>query len=263
MIVDVNVSLSRWPFRRLAGDEPAALVAKLRKNNVSQAWAGTFDGVFHRDIAAANARLANDCRAHGSGLLAPFGSVNPKLPDWQEDLRRCHEVHRMPGIRLHPNYHGYGLDDPAFRELLRLAAARKLIVQLALCMEDERTQHPLMPAPYVDVAPLAEVVVREPQLRLVILNCYPQLGSERLGKVSAAGQVWFDIAMVERVGAVSRLAEVVSFPRVLFGSNYPLFYLESALLKMKESGLTEAQTKAVSEENARRILVEKPHAAGR
>ena len=45
MIIDTNVHLSRWPFRRLAGDEPAELVAKLRKHNVTQAWAGSFDGI--------------------------------------------------------------------------------------------------------------------------------------------------------------------------------------------------------------------------
>jgi len=253
-MIDVNVSLSRWPFRRLAGDEPAALVAKLHQQNVSQAWAGTFDGIFHKDLASANARLAQDCRTYGRGMLLPFGSINPKFPDWQEDLRRCQEDHKMPGIRLHPNYHGYKLDDPAFRELLKLAAARKLIVQLALCMEDERTQHPLMRVPPVDLSPLADRVAAEPQLRLVILNCYPQLGLEALQKPASAGQVYFDLSMVERAGAVTRLANQVSFPRVVFGSNYPLYYFESALLKVRESELTDAQTKALSEENARRLL---------
>ena len=254
MITDVNVSLSRWPFRRLPGDEPAPLVAKLRKNKVDQAWAGSFDGVFHKDIAAANARLVEDCRKYGPGLLRPFGSVNPKLPDWREDLRRCVEVHGMPGIRLHPNYHGYKLDDPAFRELLNLAAAKGLVVQLALCMEDERTQHPLMRAPPVDPGPLAEAVAAEPRLKLVVLNIYPQLQTEKLGLSLLRGQVYFDFAMVERVGGVARLAGQLTLPRVLFGSHYPFFLFESALLKVQEAGLTEAQTKAVLEDNARRLL---------
>lgn len=254
MIVDVNVSLSRWPFRRLAGDEPAELVSRLRKRNVSQAWAGTFDGIFHKDLSAANARLAKDCRTHGAGFLLPFGSINPKLQDWQEDLRRCHEEHKMAGIRLHPNYHGYKLDDPVFRELLRLASARKLIVQLTLVMEDERTQHSLMRVPPVNIAPLTDLFTSDPQLRLVVLNCYPAIQLDTLKKLSSAGGIYFDFAMVERIGAVSRLAAQVSFSRVLFGSNYPLYYFESALLKVKESGLTEAQSNAVFAGNARRLV---------
>jgi len=41
---------------------------------------------------------------------------------------------------------------------------------------------------------------------------------------------------------------------VLFGSNYPLFYFESAMLKVRESGFTDNERKAVLEENARRLL---------
>jgi predicted TIM-barrel fold metal-dependent hydrolase len=41
---------------------------------------------------------------------------------------------------------------------------------------------------------------------------------------------------------------------VLFGSNYPLFYLESALLKVEESGLTQTQRQAVFQGNARRLM---------
>ena len=49
MIIDTNVNISRWPFRRLAGDETPDLVARLRKRNVTQAWAGSFDGILHKE----------------------------------------------------------------------------------------------------------------------------------------------------------------------------------------------------------------------
>jgi hypothetical protein len=156
------------------------------------AWTGSFEGVFHKDLATVNSRLNADCPEYGGGLLLPFGSVNPKLPDWREDLRRCCEQHKMQGIRLHPNYGGYRLDDAGFRELLQLAAALNLIVQLTLCMEDERTQHPLMRVPPVDLAPMADVIGFRTQTEAGHSDCYPQLAVEILRPLSTAGQVLFD-----------------------------------------------------------------------
>ena len=253
-LIDTNVTLPRWPGRRLPLDETPALVAKLRTHGVKQAWAGSFDALLHKDIRSVNARLAEECRKHGRGMLVPFGSVNPVLPDWEEDLRRCQEVHKMPGIRLHPNYQGYMLDDPSFAKLLDLAGERGLIVQLVVTMEDERTQHPLMRVPHVDLAPLAALLKSRPTLRVVVLNWSRGVSGALLARVSAAGQVYFDIATLEGVGGVANLVKQIPAEQVVFGSYAPFFYFESALLKLKESDLSEAQAKAIRTGNARRLL---------
>ena len=254
MIIDTNVYLSRWPFRRLAGDEPADLVARLRKQNVTQAWAGSFDGILHKDIAGVNARLAADCITYGKNFLVPFGSINPKLPGWKEDVRRCHEDHKMPGIRLHPNYHGYALTDPVFADLLRSAAERKLIVQVVTSMEDIRTQHPLVRVPPLDVSALPQVVKNATPVRLVLLNWWTSLRTGPPRPFLDAGQVYFDIASFEGIEGIGRLAASISPERILFGSNFPLFNLTAALLKMRESGLPEQQQQTIFAGNARRIL---------
>ena len=250
-MIDTNAYLSRWPFRRLAGDEPAEFVARMRKGGVTQAWVGSFDGLLHRDVGGVNARLAAECKEYGGGLLVPFGTVNPKLPDWQEDLRRCHEVYRMPGIRLHPNYHGYTLRDGEFAEVLRRATDADLLVQLAVQMEDERTQYPLMRIPRVNLAPLADAVFGTPGVRMVVLNA---ARDPHLKQIVQAGNVAVDLAMIEGVGGVGALASEVSAQRVVFGSYFPYFHFQSAALKLREAGFKTADERAITEDNARRFL---------
>jgi hypothetical protein len=253
-LIDVNAYLSHWPLRRLGGDTTSDLVSRLRRHGVVQAWVGSLDGLLHRDLAAVNARLADECRRYGEGLLAPFGSVNPKLPDWQDDLRRCVQEHRMPGIRLQPNYHGYTLDDPDFAKLLRLAVERGLIVQLALIMEDERTMHPRLRVEPTNVTGLAGLLKQTPGIRIVLLNSQRFLRGRALADLLAAGEVYVEIAMLEGVGGVAGLLAQVPLNRVLFGSYAPLFYFESALLKLQESPLSDEQLGAIRCENARRLL---------
>lgn len=253
-LVDVNVYLSRWPFRRLPGDETTALVAELRRQGVAQAWAGSFDGLLHRDLGGVNARLADECRTQGQGILIPFGTINPRLPDWQEDLRRCADEYRMPGIRLHPNYHNYKLDDADFARLLDLAAEKNLLVQIAVSMEDERTQHPLLQVPHVNLAPLAEHARKRPGLRIVLLNAFRSLRADSAARLVAAGDVFVEIAMLELVGGVSELIKKVPVERVLYGSYAPFFYMESSLFKLKESPLSAAERQAIESGNARALL---------
>lgn len=251
-LIDANLSLGHWPFRRLPLDD-TPLAAKLRRHGVTQAWTASFDALLHKDLAAANARLADECRRHGKHLLTPFGSVNPKQPDWEEDLRRCHEEHKMPGLRLHPNYHRYKLDDPLFARLLEQAGQRRMILQIALSMEDERVQHPLMPVPHVDASPLA-ALLKPSSPPVILLNWWRPLKAATLKKLAHTPGVFFDISTIELVGSIEVLLKDIPKERLVFGSLSPLFYFDSALLRLKESALPDETLQAIRAGNAQRLM---------
>ena len=252
-IIDVNVTLGRWPFRRLPWDEVGKLVAGLRRQGVTQAWAGSFEAVLDKDLRAANARLATQCRQQGRGLLVPFGSVNPRLPDWEAEFTQCVEEHHMPGLRLFPGYHGYKLGDENFSKLFARAVARKLILQIVADLEDERLQPKEATAPHTDAKPLLALLKATPGARVVLLNGQRSIAAALVPQLAAAG-AHFDIATVESVGGVGELIGKISVERVLFGSHAPFFYVESALLKLKESAVSGLTWRSVSELNARRLL---------
>lgn len=252
-LIDTNVSIGSWPFRRLPTEGAAALATKLRSGDVTEAWVGSLDALLHKDIGAVNQRLADECAEVGRGLLRPCGALNPTLSGWEEELRRCAEVHRMPALRLHPNYHGYKLSEPLFEKVLRRAADAGLLVQIAVIMEDERTIHPLVNVPATDVAPLAEVLPRIPRGRVQLLNAFRTLRGAPLLGLAAQG-VCFEIATLEGVEGVASLLKQFPPERLCFGSFAPIFYFEAAVLKLRESVLTAGQSSAVAFRSAQQLL---------
>src|SRR6476660_7043703 len=57
-IIDTNITLGQWPTRRVPFDDQEKLLAKLRAHNVTQAWTGHYDGLFHTNLTEVNNRLA-------------------------------------------------------------------------------------------------------------------------------------------------------------------------------------------------------------
>ena len=255
-IIDTNVYLSHWAVRHSWASTPAQLTARLRRHHVASAWTASFEGALHSDIGGVNARLAETCARDGGGLLVPVGTVNPTLPDWEDDLRRCHEVHRMKAVRLFPNYHGYTLDDPRFAACLEHAARRELLVQIPLSLEDDRSPNPVLAAPNVVPAPLPEVLAKIPQARVMLLNAGARVlvGNPALLTRLVEAGVWFDLATLEGVAGIEGVLQRAPAVQLTFGSHSPYFYFEAALLKLQESILTAGQLAAICQGHARAAL---------
>jgi predicted TIM-barrel fold metal-dependent hydrolase len=261
-IIDTNVHLFDWPFRKLKYARTQSLVAKLRKHRITKAWAGSFEAVLHKQLDRVNRRLEEECRTRGEGVFMAIGSVNPARADWEEDLRRCHEQYRMRGVRLYPAYHGYALDHREFARLIAEAAKRDLIVQIVLRMEDERVHHAAINIGAVDVSPLPDLLGKVAKAKVQLINSAGPLLGKNVARLVRETKVVFDIAATEGNGGVGQLIEgqnysykgAIPIERLLFGSHAPYFPCESALLKLFESPLSLAQLQLLMRENAQRLL---------
>lgn len=249
-LVDVNVSLFHWPCRRLPFDDTPRLVSLLSKHSVTEAWAGSFDAILHHDVAGVNDRLFRECQIHGDGRLRPVGAVNLRLPDWEDDLRRCHEIYGMGGIRLLPGYHDYDLQIPSFQNLLQQAAEHNLFVQIAVRLEDPRTQHHRLIAKDVDLTPLASALADFPEVPVVLLNALSSANSELHAGLVSAGRVYFDLSTLEGLAGIERLLKSLPAERLIFGSHAPFFALESSLLKLQESEIPQTVRLQITSQNA-------------
>jgi predicted TIM-barrel fold metal-dependent hydrolase len=261
-IIDTNVNLFNWPFRPLKYGDTPALVAKLKRHRVVEAWAGSFEALFAKDMSGVNARLAAECREHGPGFLIPFGSVNLAWPDWEEDVRRCHEVHQMPGLRIYPGYQPFNLDHPGMGSLVRMTAERGLILQVVFGMEDPRVHHPVINVGPVTLGSLLPVLDEAPEAKVELLHFPGTVPGADLARFMARTNAVMDISRLEGNGAVGRIIGAIAglpsvrvpVERIVFGSHAPYFPVEAAILKLIESPLAAQQIQAIAQGNARRLL---------
>jgi len=222
---------------------------------VTQAWAGTFEAILHNDLASANQRLADECRSAGANnLLMPIGAIHVGLPRWEEDLKRCHEIHGMRGIRLLPGYHWYALDDERLRQLLELVDDYRMLVQIAVRLEDPRTQHRLLSVKDVDLKPLLTLIAEHSQVPILLLNALSSSNAELHTQLAVAGRIYFDLSTLEGLAGLERQLTNLPAERLLFGSHSPFFVFESAEFKLTESALPAPIIEQIAHQNAEKLL---------
>ncbi len=246
--IDTNAHLFHWPFRRVPYDSVQEFVAKLSLLDIRQAWVGSYEGILHRDVAGVNERLAATCSENGKGKLQAIGTINLALPDWENDVRLCDEVHHMIGVRIYPNYHDYSLASSEFARLLAMAGDRKLLVQVSVSLEDRRTQHPRLQVEDVNLAPLREVVAQFPRTKIQLLN--HKLSAATIADYSNQPQIFFDVARIEGTGSIAAIVRKIGASKILFGTHAPLFIPESALIKVYESDLDDNSLSQILGANA-------------
>ena len=92
-----------------------------------------------------------------------------------------------------------------------------------------------------------------PTLRLQLLNAFRTLRVPQAIAL-AAQRVAFDITMLDGIEGIANLLKQLPAGQLCFGSYAPVFYFEAAMLKLRESVLSDSQLESVRFGSALRLV---------
>lgn len=233
MRIDVNAFLGAYPWGRVPGTSPPALVAALDRVGIDSAWVTHLPGLFWRDPTEGNAWLYETCEA--MPRFRPIPAVHPGLAHWQDVLNEA--VQRgAPAVRCDPCWYGLDPAGPELRVLAAACGAAPLPLVMAVRLEDGRQRHPNDLTPELPAAAVRALIRSDEDLRLVITHADRAFVEEvHFGSTAAeARRMWWDISWIwgppeEHLATV---LGTIGAERFVFGTGQPLRLPETAVAKL-------------------------------
>ncbi len=254
MRVDVNAFLGAYPFRRVPGTSPGALLAAMDRVRIDEAWVTHLPGIFWRDPTEGNAWLLGV--AKDMPRLRPVPAVHPGLADWPDVVRAAADA-RAPAVRADPTFYGIDPAGPAMRALATACAEADLPLALAVRLEDGRQRHPHDAAPELPAAAVRALVRSHARLRLLVTHAdRPFVEEVHFGSTPAeAARIWWDICWIwgPPEDHLETLFGTVGAGRFVLGTGQPLRIPENADAKLDLLDLSTDDRAAVESGNARAL----------
>jgi uncharacterized protein len=251
MRIDVNAFVGAYPFRRVPGTSPEALVAAMDRTGLDEAWVTHLPGVFWRDPTEGNAWLLELAGRHPR--LRPVPAVHPGLADWPATLRRAADA-GAPAVRADPTFYGIDPAGAAMRALAAACGEAGMPLSLAVRFEDGRQRHPNDHAPELPAAAVRALIRSDPRVRLLVTHAdRPFVEEVHFGSTPAeAGRVWWDICWVwgPPEDHLQALLGTIGAARFVVGTGQPLRIPENAGAKLDLLDCSAADRAAIEGGNA-------------
>jgi uncharacterized protein len=250
MRIDVNSFLGAYPFRRVPGTSPDALLRALDRLAIDQAWVSHLPSVFWRDPGAGNPWLYEAAQKYDR--LRPVPAVHPGLPGWEQLVTEAGTA-GVPAVRCDPTYYGLDPIGPEMRALAVACARAGVPLLLAVRLEDSRQRHPNDRATELPPWAVRGLVRSDPTLRLIVTHAERGFIEEvHFGSTpEESARIWWDICWIwgPPEDHLQTLLRTVGVERFLFGTGQPLRLPETSVAKLDLMELTAEQRAMIESEN--------------
>jgi predicted TIM-barrel fold metal-dependent hydrolase len=251
MRVDVNCFVGSYPFRRVPGTSPDALLQAMDRAAIDRAWVSHLPGVFWRDPAAGNSWLYET--AGRNGRFDPVPAVHPGLTGWEAVVGQARQA-GAPAVRCDPTYYGLDPAGSSLQALARVCSAEGVPLMMAVRLEDARQRHPNDRAPELPPSAVRALVRTDPGLHLIVTHAdRPFIEEVHFGSTPAeSSRILWDICWIwgPPEDHLETLFRTVGVERFVFGTGQPLRLPENSVAKLDLLDLTPEQRSAIESENA-------------
>ena len=183
-------------------------------------------------------------------LLVGFGSIHPDHPEMEKELDRMMEL-GLRGVKLHPDFQHFCLDDPGAICLFEAMAERGL----PLLVHTGDTRYP-----YSDPERMARALDKVPSLKAICAHLGGWSVWDQAWKLLAGrGNVWVDCssslyAMDPQVAV--KVIHRYGADRVFFGTDYPMWKPDEELKRFHRLSLTSEEEEMILHKNFERFAQE-------
>jgi uncharacterized protein len=251
MRIDVNAFLGAYPYRRVPGTSPQALLEAMDRTRVDEAWVTHLPGVFWRNPHEGNAWLLDIGGRHRR--LRPVPAIQPEVAGWEEVLRAALSA-RAPAIRSDPTFYGIAPAGAAMQALVSACGAAGMPLMLAVRFEDGRQRHPNETAPELPAAAVRTLIRSDSRVRLLVTHADRSFIEEvHFGSTpEEARRIWWDISWVwgPPEDHLQTLLGTIGAARFVFGTGQPLRIPENGVAKLDLLDLEPGARAAIESENA-------------
>lgn len=251
MRTDVSAFLGSYPFRRVPGTAPGAVLEAMDRTGIDQAWVSHLPGIFWRDPAAGNAWLLETAGVHRR--LRPVLAVHPEMAGWETVLRAALDA-GAPAIRCDPTFYGIAAAGSSMRALAAACGRAGIPLMLTVRLEDGRQRHPNDHAPELPAAAVRALVRSDASVRLIITHAdRPFIEEVHFGSTpEEARRMWWDICWIwgPPEDHLETLHGTIGPDRFLFGTGQPLRIPENAIAKLDLLDLDRDAREAIESGNA-------------
>ncbi len=198
-----------------------------------------------KQVHAANTFLAECGRAHSESITA-LGTLYPGSEDLSADVEEAIAL-GLPAVKLHPDIQGFSVDDERCMRIFELCEGRLAVL---LHTGDYRYD-------YSNPARLLKVLRAFPKLQFIGAHFAGYTVWDQVGILYGQENLWVDCSSALPYMSDEQFVELVrgfGSERVLFGTDYPMFFLKGEVEHFMRLPLTDEEKEQILHINAEKLF---------